>query len=76
MMAPPRVGSHVHPNASRALVVATLRTRLTVIAAAVEAAGWVCDAHADPRSALAALREGRHGLLVVDAYLRGKPPTS
>ena len=61
-------------NASRALVVATLKPRLTVIAAAVEGAGWACDAHADPGSALAALREGGHGLLVVDAYLRGASP--
>jgi hypothetical protein len=64
----------VPSNASRALVVATLKPRLTVIVAAVEAAGWVCDAHADPGSALAALREGGHGLLVVDAYLRGASP--
>lgn len=61
-------------NASRALVVATLKPRLAVIAAAVEGAGWICDAHADPGSALAALREGGHGLLVVDAYLRGASP--
>ncbi len=61
-------------NASRALVVATLKPRLAVIAAAVEHAGWICDTHADPGSALAALREGGHGLLVVDAYLRGASP--
>ncbi|MFN2321339.1 MAG: DUF4388 domain-containing protein [Trueperaceae bacterium] len=62
------------PNASHALVVATLKPRLTVIAAAVERAGWICEAHADPGTALAALREGSHGLLVVDAYLRGASP--
>ena len=61
-------------TASRALVVATLKPRLAAIVAAAERAGWICDAHADPTSALAALREGGHGLLVVDAYLRGASP--
>jgi hypothetical protein len=71
---PRRVRSPVSSNAHRALVVATLKPRLTAISAAVERAGWVCDAHADPRTALARLRAGGHGLLVVDAYLRGASP--
>jgi hypothetical protein len=64
----------VPSNAARALVVATLKPRLTAIVAAVEGAGWACDAHADPGAALEALRGGDHGLLVVDAYLRGASP--
>lgn len=68
-----RVGSRVPSDgpAPTALVIATLQPRLAALVAAVEAAGWRAQAHADPGRALDALRDGAPGLLVIDAYLRG-----